>query len=75
MKKILDLAHENQVNILDGYGIGINIHGYQPNPRNGHLCTKISSLLIAIVSHCMTRISLKIGVSTVPINKQRSNKM
>ena len=25
---------------------------FQPNPRNGHLCTKISSLLITIVSHC-----------------------
>ena len=52
MKKILDLAYENLVIILGGHGIGIIIHGCQPNPRNGHLCTKISSLLIAIVSHC-----------------------
>ena len=49
MKKLLDLTHENLVNILGGHGIGNNIHGCHHKPRN--LCTKISSLLIAIVSH------------------------
>ena len=39
MKKLLDLAHVNLVNILGGHGIGINIHRCQPNPKNGHLCT------------------------------------
>ena len=29
------------------------IHGCQPNTRNGRLCTKISSLLIVFVSHCI----------------------
>ena len=28
---------------IGGHGIGINIHGCQPNPRNDHLYTKISS--------------------------------
>ena len=45
MKKLLDLSHENLVNILGGHGIGINIHGFQPYPRNGHLCTKSSQIL------------------------------
>ena len=50
MKKLLlALDHENLVNITR---IGINIHECQSNPRNGHLCTKVSSFLIAIVSHC-----------------------
>ena len=40
MEKLLDLAHENLVNILGGHGIEINIDKCQPNPRNGHLCTK-----------------------------------
>ena len=32
MKKILNLAHEKFVNIhLAGHGIGINVHGCQPN--------------------------------------------
>ena len=48
MKKILDLAHDNLLDILGGHGIGINIHGC---PRNGHLCTKISSKTIAMVMH------------------------
>ena len=30
---------------LGGHGIVINIHGCQPNPRNGHLCTKIAQKL------------------------------
>ena len=30
--------HESLVNIPDSQGIWINIHGCQPNPRNGHLC-------------------------------------
>ena len=45
-KKILDLTNEHLVNILGGHGIGINIHGGHPNPRNGHLYTKIDFLLI-----------------------------
>ena len=28
---------------VGGHGIGINIHGFQPNLRNGHSCTKIKS--------------------------------
>ena len=40
----LDFALENLLNILGGYGFGINIHEFQPNLRNGHLCTKITSL-------------------------------
>ena len=52
IKKILDLTNEYLVNILGEHEIGINIHGCQPNPRNGHLCTKIGSLPIAIVRHC-----------------------
>ena len=55
MKKLLDLTHENLVNILGGHGIGNNIHGCHHKPRN--LCTKISSLLIAIVSHCMSELT------------------
>ena len=42
--QIFHLAHENMINILGGHGIGINIHGFQPNPRNDHACTKIKSL-------------------------------
>ena len=48
MKKLLDLVH--LFKILDGQGIGINIHECKPNhglkrspwpnPRNVHLCTK-----------------------------------
>ena len=47
MKKLLDvgIVHENWVNLVGGHGIVINIHGWHPNPRNGHLCTKISSFL------------------------------
>ena len=52
MKKLQDLAYENLVDIKGGHGIGMNIHGSQPKPRNGHLCTKISSWVIAIVRHC-----------------------
>ena len=29
----------------------INIHGYQANPRNSHLCTENNYLTIAFVSH------------------------
>ena len=49
----------------------------QIEPKHFYRClyTKISFLLIAIVSHCTTRISIEIGVSTVPMNKRRSNKM
>ena len=42
--------------MLGGLGIGINIHVCEPNPRNGHLCTKISSRMIAIVSQCIDEI-------------------
>ena len=42
MKKLWDLAHERWVNIVGGIGVGINIHGCQPYPGNGHLCTEIS---------------------------------
>ena len=49
MKKFLDLTNEYLVSI---HGFGINIHGCHPNPRNGHLYTKIGSLLMAIVRHC-----------------------
>ena len=51
MKKLLDLAHEKLVNILGGHGVGINIHGCQPNPEiaiyilksanGGLLCTRL----------------------------------
>ena len=37
---------------LGGHGFGINIREFQPNPRYGHLCTKITFLVIAIVRHC-----------------------
>ena len=30
-KKLLDLAHAKLANILGGHGIGMNIHGCQPN--------------------------------------------
>ena len=46
-ENLLDL-----VNILGGHGIGINSHGCQPNPRNDHLCTQISSKTIAIDKLC-----------------------
>ena len=51
MKKLLDLSHENLVNILGGHGIGINIHGFQPYPRNGHLCTKSSQKLKLLLKY------------------------
>ena len=36
-----DLVHDNLVNILGGHGIGINIHGCQPNlDMPIYLCTK-----------------------------------
>ena len=35
----------------------INIHGCQPNLRNGHLSNKISSFTIAIVRHCKAKIN------------------
>ena len=31
LEKLLNLPHENLVNILGGHGIGINIHGCQPS--------------------------------------------
>ena len=40
MKKLWDIAHENLVNIQGSHGILVNIHGYQPYPRNSQLGTK-----------------------------------
>ena len=54
MKKLIDLVHEKLVNTLGGHGIGINIHGGQPNPRNSHLCTKTDQ-------------KLKLLLGTVPV--------
>jgi hypothetical protein len=54
IKKLLYLAHGKLVNILGGHGIGINIHGGQPNPRNNHLCTKTGQ-------------KLKLLLGTVPV--------
>ena len=51
--------HENLVNMLGGHGIGINIHGCQPNPRNGHVWTKISSLMISEIVPFFSFFSLK----------------
>ena len=45
MKKILDLVHKN-LNFQVGMEFWINVHGCQPYPRNSHLCTKISLMVI-----------------------------
>ena len=52
MKKLRDLAHENLVNIQGSQGFLVNIHGYQPYPRNSNLNTKSAQkrqLLLATV--------------------------
>ena len=62
MKTLLDLAQEKTV--------GIKNHWSQPKPKTGHLCSKVSSLLIAIVSHCSSETilpNLRLGVSLYSI--------
>ena len=46
------LIMEVSIEVIVGLELGsMYIHRCLPDPREGHFCTKISSLLIAIVSH------------------------